>query len=169
MSKMPPIEWLNRHIPGFADLRPEERQAIEHFTLLWSLFEAECLGSEASNAKIERLVGQWADDGRFDEAPFAPAVAYFRERYFRLGKPTEHFEHLHLRRNDNRPLVEAVLKGDDNDPIAGATVALTVVYRFRNNLFHGRKWGYRLRGQLDNFMHANETLMSAMELHSRQQ
>jgi len=33
---------------------------------------------------------------------------------------------------------------------------LIVVYGFRNNLFHGAKWGYELEGQLQNFTMAND-------------
>ena len=61
---MNPIEWLNQRILGFADLAPEERQAIEHFTLLWSLFEAECLNNAASSANIDDLIRQWVDGKR---------------------------------------------------------------------------------------------------------
>ena len=42
-------------------------------------------------------------------------------------------------------------------------VILIVIYRFRNNLFHGVKWEYELRGQLDNFNHANQVLMAAYD------
>ena len=45
-----------------------------------------------------------------------------------------------------------------------ATVILIIVYRIRNNLFHGEKWSYGLQGQLNNFKHANEALMKAIEL-----
>ena len=105
------------------------------------------------------------DDGRFDQVPFGPALAYCRDRYFQQGAPTDHFQHLHLRNNDKPALVEAVLRGDNDDPADCVVVVLIVVYRFRNNLFHGAKWGYRLQGQLRNFEHANDVLMNAMQIH----
>lgn len=46
-----------------------------------------------------------------------------------------------------------------------AAAALIIVYRFRNNLFHGTKWGYGIRGQFDNFRHANDVLMAALDVH----
>jgi len=39
---------------------------------------------------------------------------------------------------------------------------LIVVYRLRNNLFHGEKWAYEMKDQRSNFEQANEVLMKAM-------
>jgi len=71
---------------------------------------------------------------------------------------------LKLRQNDKPELVEAVLSGRENEPARSITVLLIIVYRLRNNLFHGHKWAYDLRGQLQNFTHANATLMKALEV-----
>ena len=53
------------------------------------------------------------------------------------------------------------------DPWEVVAVVLIIVYRYRKNLFHGVKWSYELRGQLENFMHANTILMQGIELHER--
>ena len=53
----------------------------------------------------------------------------------------------------------------EREEIAGAV--LIIVYRFRNNLFHGVKWSYELQGQLENFTHANAALMQAIELYEK--
>ena len=37
----------------------------------------------------------------------------------------------------------------------------------RNNLFHGAKWAYELRGQRDNFTHANCILMRMLDRHGQ--
>ena len=159
---MDPVAWLNRNVPGFAELQEEERDAIANFALLWSLFEARCLNENASSDAIQRLVTQWGADGRLHDAVFGDPLAYFRDRYFDSREPTHHFDYLHLRRADKPDLVRAVLRGDDNDPVNCATVVLIVVYRLRNNLFHGMKWAYGLRGQQGNFEQANNVLMNAM-------
>tara|TARA_B100000614_G_scaffold111617_1_gene100153 strand:- start:1007 stop:1162 length:156 start_codon:yes stop_codon:yes gene_type:complete len=44
---------------------------------------------------------------------------------------------------------------------------LIIVWRFRNNLFHGEKWAYQLQGQLSNFTHANAVLMRLLERHGQ--
>jgi hypothetical protein len=61
--------------------------------------------------------------------------------------------------------VRAVLKGENTNPADCVAVLLIVAFRLRNNLFHGVKWAYGIRGQLGNFTNANEALMAALETH----
>jgi len=162
---MNPVEWLSARAPGFSGLSHEERDAIMHFSLLWSFFESEVLNTQASAASILRVAQSWERSGRLAAAAFDASLRYFRARYFQNGKATEHFADLHLRGNDNQPLVEAVLSGKATSPAENAAAVLIVVYRFRNNLFHGVKWAYGIRDQIGNFTHANAALMRAIELH----
>jgi hypothetical protein len=37
---MNPISWLQQHVAGFAVLTRPERNAIYHFALVWTVFEA---------------------------------------------------------------------------------------------------------------------------------
>ncbi len=61
-------------------------------------------------------------------------------------------------------MVEAVLSGVDEDATSQVAALLIIVYRLRNNLFHGQKWTYKLAGQLQNFTHANAVLIKALEV-----
>jgi hypothetical protein len=162
---MNPIDWLCAKAPGFSDLSENERAAIMHFSLLWSFFEAEALHTNASAKSILALVHEWASNDRLNIAPFATSLAYFRDRYFNQGTFTEHFRGLNLRRNDSPDLVCAVLKGENTNDADSVSVLLIIVFRLRNNLFHGVKWAYGIRGQLDNFTNANAALMAALETH----
>ncbi|RDL46550.1 hypothetical protein BLJAPNOD_06744 [Ensifer sp. M14] len=54
-----------------------------------------------------------------------------------------------------------VCDGSDNDPRDWLLTVL--VWRFRNNLFHGDKWAYHLQDQLPNFTHANRVLLRLLE------
>ena len=161
---MNPIDWLNQHVPGFAELTLEEREAIEHFTLLWSLFEARALNFDASCRAIDALARQWIADNWVDFDVFAEPLAYFQDRYFENGVPTRHFEFLNLRPNDQPNRVRAVLSRNNQTPADCLSALLIVVYRLRNNLFHGEKWVYGLRDQRTNFEHASEVLMRALEI-----
>lgn len=164
---MNPVEWLCVKAPAFDELGGEDREAILQFTLLWSFFEAKALGNGVSANAILALVQKWERDGRLNVAAFAECLAYFSERCFRNGTATPQFLGLKLRDNDKPALVEAVLKGENTNPSDCIAALLIVVYRLRNNLFHGAKWAYEIRGQLGNFAHANAILMTAMELHCR--
>ena len=162
---MIPIDWLEQNAPGFRELSEDERTAITDFSFLWSLFEAKALNERGSTDAIVEATKRWTGKGLLPEDIFEPQVAYFRNRYFADGEFTYHFDHLHLRRNDAPDLVKEVLRNEDADPGEVTAALLIIVCRFRNNLFHGAKWSYELRGQLENFNHANMVLMKAIELH----
>jgi hypothetical protein len=98
---------------------------------------------------------------------FEPELAYFRNRYFRDGAFTYHFDNLNIRGGDQPDLVQKVLSIGAAKRFEIAAATLIIVYRFRNNLFHGEKWAYQLKGQLEIFTHANAVLMQAIELHRR--
>jgi len=136
-----------------------------HFSLLWSFFEAEALNTSASANGILTLTHEWANTDRLHTQSFAESLAYFQSRYFQNGEPTEYFGGLNLRRNDNPALVSAVLKGENTNHADGVAVLLIIVLRLRNNLFHGVKWAYGIRGQLANFTNVNAALMTAIETH----
>jgi hypothetical protein len=138
-----------------------------HFSLLWSLFEGEVLNGSANVNAIERAVGNWNRAGILTAETFAAEAAYFRMRYYADGDFTYRFHHLHLERSGNPPVVRNVLRGQDAAPESVTAALLIVVFRYRNNLFHGEKWAYQLREQAQNFFHANAVLMRAIELNRR--
>ena len=160
-------DWLDLYAPGWKALTAEERETITHFSLLWTVFEARVLRTRASANTILKASRRWAGNGLLAADTFGQEFAYFRDRYVADGKFTDHFNHLHLRRNDAPQMVKKVLVGKDTEPEKIAAAVLIIVYRFRNNLFHGVKWSYELQGQLENFTHANAALMRAIELHEK--
>lgn len=159
------MEWLEARAPGFNHLSPDEKSAIADFSLLWSLFEARVLNTMGSASAICNAVDAWQKAGVLDPAFLDEQLAYLRERYFANGDFTHHLDHLHLRNNDREPLVRAVINGSDNDPRNRVSAVLIIVFRYRNNLFHGVKWQYKLAGQLGNFTTANAILMKVLERH----
>ncbi|RBH53619.1 hypothetical protein [Pseudomonas sp. MWU13-2862] len=46
------LNGLERFAPGLAELSVEELKAIEVFTLLWTLFEAQALDTSATPKKL---------------------------------------------------------------------------------------------------------------------
>ena len=48
-------------------------------------------------------------------------------------------------------MVSAVIDGSNNDSRDRVATVLIIVFRYRNNLFHGVKWQYKLADQLGNF------------------
>lgn len=157
------IDWLRVKAFGFNHLSNEEVNAISNFSLLWSLFEARILNTEGSTSAICDVVDAWQNAGTLDAQFLAPEIAYFRQRYFANGALTDHFGHLHLRKNDQGALVRAVIDGSKNNPRDCVAAILIIVFRYRNNLFHGVKWQYNLADQLGNFTAANAVLMKVLD------
>lgn len=91
---------------------------------------------------------RWETEGRLQANAFDDCLAYFRDRHIQKGEFTGHFAGLHFRNNDHQELVKAVLKGENKGAGDTAAALLIIVYRLRNNLLHGVKWAYELRGQL---------------------
>lgn len=159
------VDWLKAKVHGFNRLSNDELNAISDFSLLWSLFEARILDARGSADAICRVVDSWQKAGTLDATLVDPELAYLRRRYFAHGDFTEHFKNLHLRRNDQNALVRAVIEGSKNIPRDRVVAALIIVFRYRNNLFHGVKWQYQLADQLANFTAANAVLMKVLERH----
>lgn len=163
MSTMYPQEWLNNKALGFEKLTEQEVSAILYFTILWSLFEKKALHTNASSNKILALVHEWSAQNQLYVDKFESSIDYFKNRYFNGGRFSRFFSDLNLRRNDNRELVKSVLSGKIKNDADCVAVILIIVYRLRNNLFHGVKWADGISGQLDNFTNANNAIMAALE------
>lgn len=148
--------------PGVANLSPAEHEALQRFTLLWTLFEVQVIENSASAIKIAEVIGR-IDPQIIEACRFQEQLGYFQDRYVEEGNINYRFEHLHLRNNDNPELVRSVLLGENKDVEAQLIACLTIVYRFRNNFFHGLKWAYGLQDQLDNFTHSANLLRKCLE------
>ncbi len=160
-------QWLEARAPGFRDLPDPDRRAIFDFSFLWSLFEAQIMGNFARPDRIREKVDAWSAAGSLNAELYDVELAYFRNRYFAEDALTYHFAFLELRPSDHPDLVQAVIDGTNNDPRDRMLALLMIVWRLRNNLFHGAKWAYQLRDQRDNFTHANSVLMRLLERHGQ--
>jgi hypothetical protein len=159
------IQWLRANFPGFGDLSEKECDAVTNFSLLWMVFESKILNMDGNATSITNAVDAWSNAGLLSENDYDDALAYFRKRYFAEGDFTHHFDNLHLKNNDITRLVRSVLDGTNNVPRDRVLAILIIIYRYRNNLFHGVKWQYQLKDQFDNFNHANRVLMQILAHH----
>ncbi|CAM2187909.1 Apea-like HEPN domain-containing protein [Paraburkholderia sacchari] len=159
--------WLEACAPGFRDLPDPDRRAIFEFAFLWTLFEAQVMDNFARADRIRERIDAWAADGTLEAGLYDAELAYFRNRYYADGALTYHFPYLNLRPSDHPDLVQAVLKGANDDPRDKVLCLLLIIWRLRNNLFHGAKWAYLLRDQRENFTQANRVLMRMLERHGR--
>jgi hypothetical protein len=161
---MNPIEWLHNREPRFGALDEGDRLAIMHFALIWTYFEARVCGRDANPNVLVSAAKRWHSEGKLSEATFAKQLGYFRRRYMENGVLTSRFHGLRIQPSRFRQLVEDVMKGDAVSHQDVASALLIIVYRLRNNLFHGEKWEYAITDQRANFQHAISILQLAVEL-----
>jgi len=146
------IDWINRRFD--VNLNAEQLDVIKDFTLLWNIYENRIFDTHFSIDELERKVR----NSRFEIDEFEAILTYFQNRYVDGLSTNDRFGYLNFRRNDRQDLVEGVLLGNVTDN-ANKIIALgIIVYRLRNNLFHGVKNFEHLNGQVDNFTNANEYL-----------
>jgi hypothetical protein len=134
------------------------------FSLMWSYFECRFLDKNANPKAIRDFATDLDQGGRIQVDTLLESLEYLRDRYVGDGTFTEQFNGLHLRPNDNIKIVEDVLLGCEYSPRALLICCLTIVLRYRNNLFHGIKWTYNLKGQKGNFQVANQILIKTAEM-----
>tara|TARA_E500000305_G_scaffold87087_1_gene73497 strand:+ start:391 stop:894 length:504 start_codon:yes stop_codon:yes gene_type:complete len=156
-------EWLKKKSTEFRCLCADDLSAITDFFFLWSLFEFKILKTNANVAFICAEVSAWEASKQIDATMFKDELAYFCHRYYAEGSFTGSFNNLNFGKSDRECLVRDVISKNNEDPKDCLSAALIIVYRYRNNLFHGGKWEYNLKGQLDNFRNANSILMKVMD------
>lgn len=161
------LKWMSVHAPGYKDLTEAEASAAMQFSLLWSLFEAQALETSASAQAILKKVKKWDERGFLKDSEFEPFVLYFKKRYVENEKTNDRFKALHLRKNNCPELVSKVLLGENREIVDIIAALLVIVYRYRNNFFHGTKWAYGMRDQLGNFNTSNALLMKAIEINQQ--
>jgi hypothetical protein len=155
--------WLARKIPEFAQLQHDEKSVIYDFSLLWSLFEGSKLNCNCNVGEIRKFVSKIEQRG-IDSVNLNGYVSYLRNRYYVDGNLTYHYAHLHVERSGNPAEILEMLCNEGCSTTVQLIGCLVVVFRLRNNLFHGEKWQYQMQGQYDNFQHANGFLRCLMNV-----
>jgi len=160
------LTWLGDKVPAFGRLSNEDKIAIFDFSILWSFFEGTKLNGRANVSTLRSFVNKLEKNGKIDSIELHDYVEYLRDRYVRGESHTEKYHLLYLSRSGSPSEVERMLKNKDSSHKINLTAALIIIFRLRNNLFHGEKWSSELQGQFSNFKKAAEMLMKLMNLES---
>jgi len=151
---------IRQHIPNFEGLLEEEKQEISSFTWLWSAFEGKHCDTNANETSLR----MFATTRVFDRHEIDAAWGYFQERYLTGENAADRFYHLMGDRNGGirTGISDGLINtASDEDKLKAL---LFIVYRLRNNLFHGVKGHYGFVDQFENFQHANTLLRSWIEI-----
>jgi len=153
------IQWINETIinDGTNRIEVNDIDEIRDFVLLWNLFESLCFDKFVDMNKINRLIDTKID--LFDETQYQDIFDYFYNRY---KNDVSKFNALKLR-NSDKILVKKVLNDEYEDKNNKLKFIMAIIYRYRNNLFHGEKDMRYIRLQKENFGNTNKFLMYFIE------
>jgi len=153
------IEWINEKIinNGNSKIEGNDIDEIRDFALLWNLFEALCCNKNANMSKINSIIDSKIE--LFDEIKYQDIFDYFYNRY---KNDSRKFNALKLR-NGEKELVKKILNDEYEDKNNRLKFIMAIIYRFRNNLFHGEKDMKYIRLQKENFEKTNKFLMYFIE------
>ncbi len=149
--------WLESRAHGYNSLSENARRSIKDFALLWSLFEANFCDTRWDRNIVQKNCDTLANENFAASNELDNIFSYFQKRYIAGGKTNKAFAALKLAKKDSS-LVESLLLKTSPTVSEKIIAVLTIIYRFRNNYFHGTKWAYSFDGQEENFRLSNEFL-----------
>jgi hypothetical protein len=155
--------WIAGHVPGGGGLSDATYATVSSFTMLWNYFEQTRCNNGAGPEVLRGLADSIDAQSALPDA-LLEALAYWTDRYVEGGDTNSLFDGLNFRPKDDRAMVEAAVKGQTNSPRDVFLALLTIVYRLRNNLFHGLKTIEMLNDQRQNLAMACQALAGAILL-----
>jgi len=153
-------DWLAANIQAAAGVSDQSWETVAGFALLWSLFEERMCGTEAKKDVLEDIARQYT--ARTLTNDMQSAYAYWVDRYLIAEGAATKFDEL-FDRLSGKADVQAILI--DSSPALDRQVfaLLMIVYRLRNNLFHGVKRIETFNDQGENLQMASRALASLLE------
>lgn len=157
-----PLSWINERFR--TNLKTESHIQVLSFSIIWNIFERELCDSKFSMEKFREKLE------KTDLSPIAneteEMLVVFRDRYLDDGTTNKIFDTLFLE-DKAGALVRRVLLKSDEDSLSKVLCVVTIVRRFRNNLFHGLKRVEDISFQENLFEMHNRYLAKLIELYSR--
>lgn len=159
-------EWLREFLKmDFNSPALTKIESIKNFALLWNLFERYFCAKYAKLPQIESNINKLIKDNYiFPETIYKNCYDYYRQRYLTKNKTNKLFEGLGFRENASdvkyKQILKSILENPDSEIKKRILACFIIVYRLRNNLFHGSKNIATLNTQNENFEIANQVIMS---------
>lgn len=152
-------KWINSNFSS--SLKDRDFNKITEFLLLWNLFEDRLFSSQFTIEEAENYINNNVQ--KFDPCLCNKIFYYFQNHYAVNAQSGTLFlydccERLNFRRNDRKEFVDTTLSNENSTLKDKMLASLIIVYRYRNNLFHGLKDITQINYQQDNFTYANKLL-----------
>ena len=139
-----------------------KRSFIFNFAMIWNLFEYRCMGKKAQISKVNNLVESLISINNLEvDAIFD----YFKDRY-KVADNIYNIESLSWRSNENtyRNFVIEKFRDTQCSHQNKIKAVLYIIFRLRNNLFHGEKDIAIINEQKQTFVLVNKFLMDLITL-----
>ena len=146
----------------------EKIENVKNFAILWNLFERYFCDKKADLNVISEKIRKLNESGyTFPSKISGEYYDYFRNRYITHDNTNAIFESLNFRQTagdmNHKSNLKNILLSDDSTNDKKVLACLIIIYRFRNNLFHGSKNIATIDNQEENFKVANEIIMIFLE------
>jgi hypothetical protein len=169
IKKFDELDWIMRFFDNGVELKSEGIDRVRNFSLIWNLFETFACNKYADINSITAAVETINSRQQIQYELVSEHLQYFADRYFNVdGSQKDIFNGLNFRssRTDQvaKQAVIKVLTKVESNPKEILKALLYILFRFRNNLFHGEKEVVKLNGQIDNFIVANDLLTKVLEI-----
>jgi hypothetical protein len=153
-------KWLSDHIEAAKEITDATWEVVAGFALLWFLFEERLCGTDA-NRKILENIAQAFGKGPLT-GPMNAAYAFWSNRYCTGRTTNTRFDEL-FAEPSGKSDTAAILLDPNAAPERRFFAMLMIVYRLRNNLFHGTKEIRNLNDQVEILGTGSRTLAAVME------
>ncbi|MGD1837585.1 MAG: hypothetical protein ACPKPY_05955 [Nitrososphaeraceae archaeon] len=153
------VQWINERFRS--NLTEGDLSSVSDFLLFWSLFEKIACNRQANIGSLFEFAQN--NEHRFNRELVNDTMTYFKDRYFENGTVTERFQYLRIQRQELSDFVVNTFQNETPLFLDILKTCLIIVYRFRNNLFHGEKNILKINTQDDNFKNSNNFLKHLLE------
>jgi hypothetical protein len=159
------LTWLDNYLQNVPGINPEKINAITNFSLMWNLFESVLGNNTMSIQRISQIATLISTKDNCNDF-YREYFSYFKDRYVdEIGNTKAIFNNLAFRANDKKDFVEQTLKSEGLNAAEAIEALLIIIYRLRNNLFHGEKELHTIHTQYENFNNANLFLSKLLDIH----
>jgi hypothetical protein len=158
--------WIKQNTKNGTLLTPETVSAVASFTMMWNIFEGSLCNNSANIQEFKRIAKRIDKISipNKDIKALEDCLNFWKFRYVTPNGLSKLFNGLNFRSGDNKNIVEDVLN-TNSEHIADKVFALMIiVYRLRNNLFHGLKSIDELNHQVDNINTASQCIAILMPI-----
>lgn len=155
----------NSYEYGRGNISDRSLSLVTEFLLLYSRFERKCI-KEAGYDNIYDLIDKIDETVLSEDFPRQEIMDYFRKRYVKEGKENTTFAKLKFENKSKsrkgRELCKRILINGGNES-EELKCMLHIIYRYRNNLFHGSKPFIDIESQKENFEMSYKVLIELIK------